>query len=120
NVNAFKSIKDVLIDVYDNIEQLHRAKDDVTGIPTGFRDLDQMTSGFQRNDLIIVAARPSVGKTAFALNIAQSVAVNTDENVAIFSLEMGADQLVQRMLCAEGNIDSQRLRTGKLEQEDWG
>ncbi|MEI3611124.1 replicative DNA helicase [Pseudogracilibacillus sp. SO30301A] len=120
NVNAFKPIKDVLIEVYDNIEQLHHAKDDVTGIPTGYRDLDRMTSGFQRNDLIIIAARPSMGKTAFALNIAQNVAINTDENVAIFSLEMGADQLVSRMLCAEGNIDSQRLRTGKLEQEDWG
>ena len=120
NSSAFKDIKDVLIDVYDNIEQLHHTNAEVTGIPTGFRDLDKITSGFQRNDLIIVAARPSVGKTAFALNIAQSVAVKTDENVAIFSLEMGADQLVMRMLCAEGNIDSQRLRTGSLEAEDWG
>lgn len=119
NASAFKPIKDVLINVYDNIEQLHHAKSDVTGIPTGYRDLDRMTSGFQRNDLIIIAARPSMGKTAFALNIAQNVAINTDENVAIFSLEMGADQLVQRMICAEGNINSQRLRTGKLEQEDW-
>ncbi|MFC4558459.1 replicative DNA helicase [Virgibacillus kekensis] len=119
NSGAFKSIKDVLIDVYDNIEQLHHNKADVTGIPTGFRDLDRITSGFQRNDLIIVAARPSVGKTAFALNIAQNVAINTDENVAIFSLEMGADQLVSRMLCAEGNIDAQRLRTGTLEADDW-
>ncbi|RKQ32953.1 replicative DNA helicase [Oceanobacillus halophilus] len=120
NSGAFKSIKDVLIDVYDNIEQLHQQNGDVTGIPTGFRDLDKITSGFQRNDLIIVAARPSVGKTAFALNVAQSVAVNTNENVAIFSLEMGADQLVQRMLCAEGNIDAQRLRNGQLQSEDWG
>src|SRR5690625_2658563 len=120
NASAFKPIKDVLIDVYDNIEQLHNAKSDVTGIPTGYRDLDRMTSGFQRNDLIIIAARPSMGKTAFALNIAQNVAIKTTENVAIFSLEMGAEQLVQRMLCAEGNIDSQRLRTGKLEQDDWG
>src|SRR5699024_7335717 len=120
NVNAFKPIKDVLIEVYDNIEQLHHAKDDVTGVSTGYRDLDRMTSGFQRNDLIIIAARPSMGKTAFALNIAQNVAIKTNENVAIFSLEMGAGQLVQRMLCAEGNIDSQRLRTGKLEQDDWG
>lgn len=119
NVRAFKPIKDVLIDVYDNIERLHHAKDDVTGIPTGYRDLDRITSGFQKNDLIIIAARPSMGKTAFALNIAQNVAINTNEIVAIFSLEMGAEQLVQRMLCAEGNIDSQRLRTGKLEQEDW-
>lgn len=119
NANAFKNIKDVLIDVYDNIEQLHEKSGDVTGIPTGFRDLDKITSGFQRNDLIIVAARPSVGKTAFALNVAQNVAIKTDENVAIFSLEMGADQLVSRMLCAEGNIDAQRLRTGSLEAEDW-
>ena len=115
----FQNIQDVLVDVYDNIEQLHNQQDEVTGIATGFRDLDHITSGFQKNDLIIVAARPSVGKTAFALNIAQNVAVNSDENVAIFSLEMGADQLVMRMLCAEGNIDSQRLRTGKLQEEDW-
>ena len=119
NSSAFKNIKDVLMQVYDNIDQLHKQKGDVTGIPTGFRDLDQITSGFQRNDLIIVAARPSVGKTAFALNIAQNVAIKTDENVAIFSLEMGAEQLVNRMLCAEGNIDAQRLRTGALEEEDW-
>lgn len=120
NAGAFQAIKDVLIDVYENIEQLHQNNADVTGIPTGYRDLDRITSGFQRNDLIIIAARPSVGKTAFALNIAQNVATTTDENVAIFSLEMGADQLVSRMLCAEGNIDSQRLRTGNLEAEDWG
>ena len=119
NSGAFKAVKDVLIDVYDNIEQLHNRKGDTTGVPTGFRDLDRITSGFQPNDLIIIAARPSVGKTAFALNVAQNVAVNTDENVAIFSLEMGADQLVSRMLCAEGNIDAQRLRTGNLEAEDW-
>ncbi|WP_047980147.1 replicative DNA helicase [Ornithinibacillus contaminans] len=119
NTGSFKVIKDVLIDVYDKIEILHGSTADVTGIPTGYRDLDKITSGFQRNDLIIIAARPSVGKTAFALNIAQSVAVNTDENVAIFSLEMGADQLVQRILCAEGNIDAQRLRNGNLEADDW-
>lgn len=120
NAGSFKAIKDVLIEVYDNIEELHQNKAAVTGVPTGFRDLDKITSGFQSNDLIIVAARPSVGKTAFALNIAQNVATKTEENVAIFSLEMGADQLVSRMLCAEGNIDSQRLRNGNLEPDDWG
>ncbi|QGQ48918.1 replicative DNA helicase [Metabacillus sediminilitoris] len=120
NAGAFQNIKDVLVQTYDNIELLHDRKGDVTGIPTGFLELDKMTAGFQRNDLIIVAARPSVGKTAFALNIAQNVATKTDENVAIFSLEMGADQLVMRMLCAEGNIDAQRLRTGSLTPEDWG
>ncbi len=119
NGGDFKHIKDVLVETYDNIELLHTRKGDVTGIPTGFRDLDLITAGFQRNDLIIVAARPSVGKTAFALNVAQNVATKTDENVAIFSLEMGAEQLVMRMLCAEGNIDAQVLRTGALEAEDW-
>ncbi|WP_456272889.1 replicative DNA helicase [Bacillus sp. AK031] len=119
NAGAFHDIKDVLVKAYDNIELLHNRTEDVTGIPTGFADLDEMTAGFQRNDLIIVAARPSVGKTAFALNIAQNVAVKTDENVAIFSLEMGAEQLVMRMLCAEGNINAQNLRTGSLTDEDW-
>ena len=119
NAGAFHNIKDVLVRTYDNIELLHNRVGDITGIPTGFNDLDHMTAGFQRNDLIIVAARPSVGKTAFALNIAQNVATKTDENVAIFSLEMGAEQLVMRMLCAEGNINAQNLRTGSLTDEDW-
>ncbi|EFR89214.1 replicative DNA helicase, partial [Listeria marthii FSL S4-120] len=119
NVGAFKNIKDVLVKTYDDIEILHNRKGDITGIPTGFNELDKMTAGFQRNDLIIVAARPSVGKTAFALNIAQNVATKTDENVAIFSLEMGAEQLVMRMLCAEGNINAQNLRTGALTSDDW-
>jgi len=119
NAGDFKHIKDVLVSTYDNIELLHAQKGDVTGIPSGFTDLDKLTAGFQRNDLIIVAARPSVGKTAFALNVAQNVATKTDEKVAIFSLEMGAEQLVMRMLCAEGNIDAQVLRTGSLQAEDW-
>ncbi|OZM56587.1 replicative DNA helicase [Lottiidibacillus patelloidae] len=116
---TFKVIKDVLVEAYDNIELLNNREGEITGIPTGFNHLDRMTAGFQRNDLIIVAARPSVGKTAFALNISQNVATKAGENVAIFSLEMGAEQLVMRMLCAEGNIDAQRLRTGKLQPEDW-
>jgi len=119
SVADFKSIGDVLVDVYSNIEELTKSEGEVTGLPTGYRDLDRITSGFQNNDLIIIAARPSMGKTAFALNIAQNVATKTEKNVAIFSLEMGADQLVSRMLCAEGNIDSQRLRTGRLEDKDW-
>ncbi|MDF0728509.1 replicative DNA helicase [Cytobacillus sp. S13-E01] len=119
NAGAFQNIRDVLVQTYDNIEELTNRKGDITGIPTGFTELDRMTAGFQRNDLIIVAARPSVGKTAFALNIAQNVATKTDENVAIFSLEMGAEQLVMRMLCAEGNINAQNLRTGALTAEDW-
>ncbi len=119
NAGDFKHIKDVLVETYDNIELLHTQQGEVTGIPSGFTDLDRLTAGFQRNDLIIVAARPSVGKTAFALNIAQNVATKTDENVAVFSLEMGADQLVMRILCAEGNIDAQVMRTGALQAEDW-
>ena len=119
NSGSFQNIKDVLVSTYDNIEVLTNRKGDVTGIPTGFAELDRMTAGFQRNDLIIVGARPSVGKTAFALNIAQNVATKTEENVAIFSLEMGAEQLVMRMLCAEGNINAQNLRTGSLTDEDW-
>lgn len=120
NAGNFHNIKDVLVRTYDHIEMLHSRVGDITGLATGFVELDKMTAGFQRNDLIIVGARPSVGKTAFALNIAQNVATKTGENVAIFSLEMGAEQLVMRMLCAEGNIDSQRLRTGSLTDEDWG
>jgi len=117
--HGFISIRDVLMDVFERVEFLYNHKGGVTGIPSGFPDLDKMTSGFQRNDLIIVAARPSVGKTAFALNIAQNVAVRAAETVAIFSLEMSAAQLVQRMICAESNVDAGRMRTGWLEGDDW-
>lgn len=119
NAGDFKHVGGVLVDTFSKIEKMSMSQGEVTGIPTGYTDLDHMTAGFQRNDLIIVAARPSVGKTAFALNIAQNVAVRAKSNVAIFSLEMGADQLVMRMLCAEGGIDAQVLRTGALEDEDW-
>jgi replicative DNA helicase len=117
--SGFVSIRDVLMDVFEQIEFLYNHRGGVTGIPSGFPDLDRMTSGFQRSDLIIVAARPSVGKTAFALNIAQNVGVRARETVAIFSLEMSAAQLVQRMICAESNVDAGRLRTGRLEGDDW-
>jgi replicative DNA helicase len=120
NAGAFHNIKDVLVRTYDNIEEMHNRVGEITGLETGFVELDRMTAGFQRNDLIIVGARPSVGKTAFALNVAQNVAKKTGENIAIFSLEMGAEQLVMRLLCAEGNIDAQRLRTGSLTEDDWG
>lgn len=119
NSSGFVAIKDVLMEVFERVEFLFNNRDGETGIASGFTDLDRMTSGFQRSDLIIVAARPSVGKTAFALNIAQNVGVRTGETVAIFSLEMGAAQLVQRMLCAESNVDANKLRTGELEPEDW-
>lgn len=117
--SGFIAIKDVLMEVYEKVENLNENQGGTTGIPSGFQDLDKMTAGFQRSDLIIVAARPSVGKTAFALNIAQNVGVRAKETVAIFSLEMSAAQLVQRMICAESNVDATRLRTGSLEDDDW-
>ncbi|PZD96599.1 replicative DNA helicase [Paenibacillus sambharensis] len=117
--SGFVSIRDVLMEVFERVEFLYGHKGGTTGIPSGFPDLDKMTSGFQRSDLIIVAARPSVGKTAFALNIAQNVGVRAREAVAIFSLEMSAAQLVQRMVCAESNVDAGRMRTGYLEGDDW-
>ncbi|SDS82498.1 primary replicative DNA helicase [Paenibacillaceae bacterium GAS479] len=117
--SGFVSIRDVLMEVFERVEFLYTNKGGSTGIPSGFIDLDKMTSGFQKNDLIIVAARPSVGKTAFALNIAQNVGVRSRETVAIFSLEMSAAQLVQRMVCAESNVDAGRMRTGFLEGDDW-
>ncbi|PYI52406.1 replicative DNA helicase [Paenibacillus flagellatus] len=117
--SGFISIRDVLMEVFEKVEFLYSNKGGSSGIPSGFPDLDRMTSGFQRSDLIIVAARPSVGKTAFSLNIAQNVGVRAKETVAIFSLEMGAAQLVQRMICAEANVDATRMRTGQLEGDDW-
>lgn len=120
NAKAFQEIKDVVFQAYSKIDMISQLKGEVTGIPTGYKELDRLTAGFQRNDLIIVAARPSVGKTAFVLNIAQNVAKQAKAyRVAIFSLEMGAEQLVMRMLSAEGNVDAQKLRTGKLENADW-
>ena len=116
---AFLPIRDLLMDTYERIEQMHENRGGLTGIPTGFPDLDRMTSGLQRSDLIILAARPSMGKTAFALNLAQNVALHAGETVAIFNMEMPAIQLVQRMLSAEGNIDAQVFRTGNLGEEDW-
>jgi len=117
--DGFIAIRDVLMEVFERVEFLFNNRGGTSGIPSGFPDLDKMTSGFQRNDLIIVAARPSVGKTAFALNIAQNVGVRAKEAVAIFSLEMSAAQLVQRMICAEANVDAGRMRTGFLESDDW-
>jgi len=116
---GFVPIRDVLMDVFERVEFLYNNKGGITGIPSGYPDLDRLTSGFQKSDLIIVAARPSVGKTAFALNVAQNVAVRARETVAIFSLEMSAAQLVQRMICAEANVDANRMRTGRLEGDDW-
>lgn len=116
---GFSRLKDILKTTFENIDKLWANKGGVTGIPTGFPDLDSITCGLQRSDLIIIAARPSMGKTTLALNIAQHIAVNEKLPVAMFSLEMSKEQLVQRMLCAQAGIDSQRLRRGFLTEEDY-
>ncbi|WP_044641401.1 replicative DNA helicase [Risungbinella massiliensis] len=116
---GFAPIQDVLMESFEQIEALHYNKSGLRGIPTGFVDLDRMTSGLNKSDLIILAARPAMGKTAFALNLAQNVALRTRETVAIFNLEMSASQMVMRMIAAEGNIDAQAFRTGNLNEEDW-
>lgn len=115
----FTPIKSIIFDAFDRIQSLYESKGGLTGLPTGFKDLDRLTSGLQPSDLILVAARPSMGKTAFVLNIASHVAIREKKTVAFFSLEMSKEQLVQRMLCAEAPIDSQRLRVGDLEGKDW-
>ena len=116
----FTPIKNILLDTFSKIEVLYASKGGITGTPTGFKDLDKLTSGLQPSDLILVAARPSMGKTAFTLNLATHIAVREKKAVAFFSLEMSKEQLVQRMLCSEGAIDSQRLRIGELDDKDWG
>lgn len=119
NLQGFAPIKDVLVETFNRLEELHNNKGFVTGIPTGFLDLDYKTAGLHNSDLILVAARPAMGKTSFALNIAQYAAVHSQVPVAVFSLEMSREQLVNRLLCGEAMVDSQRMRTGKLEDDDW-
>lgn len=116
---GFRPIKDVLNMTMNEIDKLAQGDQTITGLPTGFKALDEITTGLHDDELIILAARPAVGKTAFALNIAQNVGTKTPKTVAMFSLEMGAESLVNRMLCAEGNINSQHLRTGQLTPDDW-
>lgn len=119
NRTGFRKISDVLKVNYENLEIRSQQKGDVTGLPTGFRDLDKITTGLHPDQLIILAARPAVGKTAFVLNIAQNVGTKQNKPVAIFSLEMGAESLVDRMLAAEGLVNSHALRTGQLTEQDW-
>lgn len=114
-----KQISDLLQESAAHIYNLSKQKTDVTGLTTGYPQLDKMTTGLQPDELIIIAARPAMGKTAFALNIAQNVAVKNNAAVAIFSLEMGAESLVNRMLCAEGSINANHLRTGELSEDEW-
>ena len=112
-------IKDLVYDTYAQIEERYNNKDKLTGTPTAFYDLDTITNGLQKSDLIILAARPAMGKTSFALNIAENVALKANVPVAIFSLEMSKEQLVQRLLCAEAEVDTQRLKTGNMQAKDW-
>jgi replicative DNA helicase len=114
----FISLKDILGEAFDRIDELHKERGKLRGLPTGFHDLDNLLAGLQRSDLIILAARPSVGKTSLALDIARNCAVRTKEPVGIFSLEMSKEQLVDRLLCAEAGVDLWKLRTGNLSQSD--
>ena len=115
----FVPIRQVVLNAIEKIEKASRSQGSVTGIPTGFIDLDYKMSGFQPSDLILVAARPSMGKTAFVLNIAQYMAFHNDVTAAIFSLEISKEQLVNRLLALESKVDSQNIRTGNLEDEEW-
>ncbi len=117
---SFYALRDIIKDTFETIERLYEKKTHVTGIPTGFKDLDKLTAGLQPSDLIIIAGRPGMGKTAFCLNIAEYVAVEENMPVAIFSLEMSKEQLVQRMLSSKARVDLQRIRNGFLRDEDWG
>ncbi|EMS72412.1 replicative DNA helicase [Ruminiclostridium cellobioparum] len=116
---GFVPIKDVLVDTFNKLEELYNNKGHITGIPTGFVDLDFKTSGLHNSDLVLIAARPAMGKTAFALNLAQNAAVHSGIPVALFSLEMSKEQLVNRMLCSEAMVDSNKMKTGQLEDNDW-
>ncbi len=118
---GFQNLQDLLGQVVDRVDELFNQANpnDVTGVPTGFADLDRMTSGLQSGDLVIVAGRPSMGKTSLCMNIAEAVAVEQGLPVAVFSMEMGAVQLALRMVCSVGRLDQQRLRTGRLNDEDW-
>jgi replicative DNA helicase len=119
--SGFLPLKPLLVDAVNRIDELYNrdSDSDVTGVPTGFVDLDSKTSGLQPGDLVIVAGRPSMGKTAFSLNIAEHVALNSHLPVAVFSMEMGASQLVMRMLGSVGKLDQHKLRTGKISDDDW-
>jgi replicative DNA helicase len=116
---GFQSMDTLVVDLLDRVQEMADNQNDITGVPTGFYDLDRMTSGFQAGDLIVLAARPSMGKTALAINIAEHVALNEGLPVAVFSMEMGAAQLAVRVVGSIGRIDQSHLRTGKLSDEEW-
>ena len=119
NQKGYTPIKDVLVDSFTNLEELYNRKQHITGVPTGFIDLDYRTAGLHGSEFILIAARPAMGKSAFVLNIAANAALKANVPVAIFSLEMSKEQMVNRILCSEAMVDSNKVRTGKLEEEDW-
>ena len=116
---SYTPIKDALVESFTKLEELYNRKQHITGVPSGFTELDYRTAGFHGSELILIAARPAMGKTAFALNIAANAALKGNTAVAVFSLEMSKEQLVNRILCSESMVDSNKVRTGKLEEDDW-
>lgn len=119
NQKSYHPIKEILVDSFTELERLYNQKQHITGVPTGFADLDYKTAGLHGSELILVAARPAMGKSAFALNIATHAAVRANTPVVIFSLEMAKEQMANRILCSEAMVDSNKVRTGKIEDEDW-
>lgn len=116
---GYQNIKDLLVKAVDRIDTLYQSDNAYTGIPTGFDDFDDMTSGLQKADLVIIAGRPSMGKTSFVMNLVENAAIKHKQPVAVFSMEMPGDQLVMRMMASLGRIDSNKIRTGKLDDADW-
>jgi replicative DNA helicase len=116
---GFVGIREIVKESFRTIDQLSQSKELVTGLPTGFVDIDEMTSGLQKGELVIVAARPAMGKTSFCLNVAQHASLKAGETVGLFSLEMSKEQLVLRMLCSDARVDAHKLRTGRLQEKDW-
>ncbi len=119
NQKGYSPIKDILVDTFEQLERLYNQKQHITGVPTGFSDLDYKTAGLHETDLVLIAARPAMGKSAFALNIATNAALRSKVPVAIFSLEMSKEQMVNRILCSEAMVDSNKVRTGKIDDDDW-
>jgi len=119
NQKGYTPIKDILVESFAELEKLYNQKEPITGIPTGFADLDYKTAGLHNSDLVLIAARPAMGKSAFALNLATNAAVQSKVPVVIFNLEMSKSQLVSRILCSEAMVDSNKVRTGKIEEDDW-
>ena len=119
NKKGYTPIKDILVDTFAELEKLYNQKERITGVPTGFTDLDYRTAGLHSSDLVLIAARPAMGKSAFALNIAANAAIRGKVPVAVFSLEMSKEQMASRILCSEAMVDSNKVRTGKMDEEDW-